>query len=164
PRRSRRDRAGIQPQRARQASPRGGHAARLHAHPGARDAVGLGLRGREPRGGPVLRVAGPADPLPLTAAAPPGRGRAARPHGLRRPGAPPRGGGGGGRPHGLGRRARLPPLGVLGGAVLLAMTLAAILALWLAPYTPLDTDYSRLARPPSLAHPLGTDHFGRDVL
>jgi peptide/nickel transport system permease protein len=59
---------------------------------------------------------------------------------------------------------RVHPLGAFGGAVLLAMTVAAIFAPWLAPYDPLDTDYSQLIRSPSPAHPLGTDHFGRDVL
>jgi peptide/nickel transport system permease protein len=44
------------------------------------------------------------------------------------------------------------------------MTVAALLAPWLAPYDPLGTDYARVVRPPSLAHPFGTDHFGRDVL
>jgi peptide/nickel transport system permease protein len=68
------------------------------------------------------------------------------------------------RSRGLGRLVRLHPLGVFGGVVLLAMTVAAIFAPWLAPYNPLDTDYSQLIRSPSLAHPLGTDHFGRDVL
>ena len=33
-----------------------------------------------------------------------------------------------------------------------------------APYDPLAFDYEHLSAPPSLAHPFGTDNFGRDVL
>ena len=64
----------------------------------------------------------------------------------------------------LSRLVRAHPLGVFGAGVLAAMLIAAVFAPWLAPYDPLQTDYGRLVRPPSLAHPLGTDHFGRDVL
>lgn len=56
------------------------------------------------------------------------------------------------------------PLGALGAAILAVMAIAAVLAPWLAPYDPLATDYAMLIRPPSARHPLGTDHFGRDVL
>ena len=34
----------------------------------------------------------------------------------------------------------------------------------IAPYDPLSFDYSALLAPPSLAHPFGTDQFGRDIL
>ena len=88
----------------------------------------------------MLRVARPADPLPLAAA-----------------GAGPRRGA-------LGRLARGHPLGAFGAAVLLVMTVAALGAPWLAPYDPLATDYAKVIRPPSVEHWLGTDHFGRDVL
>jgi peptide/nickel transport system permease protein len=44
------------------------------------------------------------------------------------------------------------------------MTVAAIFAPWLAPHDPLETNYAMVVTPPSAAHPLGTDHFGRDVL
>ena len=58
---------------------------------------------------------------------------------------------------------RLPrgPLVVLGG-----LGLAALLAPWIAPYAPAaQLDPAMLAwRPPSFAHPLGTDSFSRDVL
>ncbi|MEK0430211.1 MAG: hypothetical protein RL139_15 [Gemmatimonadota bacterium] len=59
--------------------------------------------------------------------------------------------------------ARLPR-GAL--VVLGAMLAAAALAPWLAPYAPsAQLDPATLAwRPPSLAHPLGTDSFSRDVL
>jgi len=56
------------------------------------------------------------------------------------------------------------PLGAFGAAILAVMATAALLAPWLAPYDPLATDYAMLIRPPSARHPLGTDHFGRDVL
>jgi peptide/nickel transport system permease protein len=65
---------------------------------------------------------------------------------------------------GVGRLLRAYPLGAFGAAVLVAMTLAAAFATWLAPYDPLETNYAMVVRPPSAAHWLGTDHFGRDVL
>jgi peptide/nickel transport system permease protein len=64
----------------------------------------------------------------------------------------------------LGRLVRAYPLGVFGAVVLLAMTVTALGAPWLAPYDPLTTDYATVIRPPSREHWLGTDHFGRDVL
>lgn len=42
--------------------------------------------------------------------------------------------------------------------------LCAVLAPLIAPYDPNLQDYLALAEPPSLAHPLGTDDLGRDVL
>ena len=62
------------------------------------------------------------------------------------------------------RLLRAHPLGAVGAAVLGAMAVAAVFAPWLAPYDPLGTNYSMVVRPPSAAHPLGTDQFGRDVL
>ena len=59
---------------------------------------------------------------------------------------------------------RAYPLGALGAVVLGAMVVAAVFAPWLAPYDPLGTNYAMVVRPPSAAHPLGTDQFGRDVL
>ncbi|HBE94305.1 MAG TPA: peptide ABC transporter permease [Desulfovibrio sp.] len=44
------------------------------------------------------------------------------------------------------------------------MSLAALLAPWLAPYNPLDINVKVILAPPSWAHPLGTDALGRDVL
>ena len=56
-----------------------------------------------------------------------------------------------------------------GGAVLLALILAASLAPVLAPYDPLDQDLAAQLSPPDWrlardAHALGTDSLGRDVL
>ena len=51
------------------------------------------------------------------------------------------------------------------GALLLAVVVAsACLAPWLAPHDPLAVDLSRNFQGASPAHPLGTDHLGRDTL
>ena len=55
------------------------------------------------------------------------------------------------------------PLGALGLLVIIVMCLAAAFANLVAPYDPLTLDYAGLLVPPSWAHPLGTDSFGRDV-
>jgi len=59
---------------------------------------------------------------------------------------------------------RSAPLGVGSAVFLVFMGLIAILAPWLAPYSPLETDYLATQAPPTAAHLLGTDHLGRDVL
>ena len=53
---------------------------------------------------------------------------------------------------------------VLGLTLVGVMSLAALLAPWLAPYNPLDINVKVILDPPSWAHPLGTDALGRDVL
>lgn len=60
--------------------------------------------------------------------------------------------------------ARSKPLGAAGGLLILVMCVAALLAPWIAPYDPLETDYGAMLAAPSGAHLLGTDAFGRDVL
>lgn len=61
-------------------------------------------------------------------------------------------------------RPALPATLVL-GLVLLGLNLAMALAPGLiAPYDPNAFDYNALGQAPSLAHPFGTDNFGRDVL
>jgi peptide/nickel transport system permease protein len=62
------------------------------------------------------------------------------------------------------RLVRAYPLGAFGAVVLGVMLVAAAFAPWLAPYDPLETNYGMVVRPPSGAHLLGTDQFGRDVL
>jgi ABC-type dipeptide/oligopeptide/nickel transport system permease subunit len=52
---------------------------------------------------------------------------------------------------------------MLGLACLLLICLASILAPWIAPYDPVRISLAAKLQGPSLAHLLGTDHFGRDV-
>jgi peptide/nickel transport system permease protein len=59
---------------------------------------------------------------------------------------------------------RRRPLGAIGALIILVMVLLAATAGWLAPYDPLETDYAAMIAPPSPAHWLGTDAYGRDVL
>jgi peptide/nickel transport system permease protein len=62
------------------------------------------------------------------------------------------------------RRRRLPSTFVVGCLILLAALVMAIVPQWAAPYDPLTFDYRAILKPPSLAHPFGTDNFGRDML
>jgi peptide/nickel transport system permease protein len=52
----------------------------------------------------------------------------------------------------------------VGGAMMLAIVLAGLLAPLLTPYDPYYQDYDKLLLPPSWAHPFGTDMNGRDIL
>jgi peptide/nickel transport system permease protein len=54
--------------------------------------------------------------------------------------------------------------GLIGACVLVAVTLAAIFAGQVSPYNPTRQDFRVEHEPPSAAHVLGTDEFGRDVL
>src|SRR5262249_49448228 len=56
------------------------------------------------------------------------------------------------------------PLGAIGAAVVILNLVVAVGANVLAPYDPLTPDYGAMLGPPSAAHWLGTDAFGRDVL
>lgn len=56
------------------------------------------------------------------------------------------------------------PLGAIGAVVILAMFGAAIFAEAVAPYDPTAINFMARLAPPSAAHPLGTDGFGRDIL
>lgn len=63
------------------------------------------------------------------------------------------------------RRLRRNPLAVISFSVLLFALLVAVLAPWLAPYTPEQTDFANTFSPPGTpGHLLGTDDLGRDVL
>jgi peptide/nickel transport system permease protein len=64
------------------------------------------------------------------------------------------------------RRSRpRPPAALVVGLLILAVSFAFAAAPGLfAPYDPLAFDYVNLLKPPSAAHLLGTDNFGRDVL
>ena len=55
-------------------------------------------------------------------------------------------------------------LAALGGAVIVAWLLAALLAPWVTPYAPDTVNVAGRLAAPSLAHWLGTDELGRDVL
>lgn len=52
----------------------------------------------------------------------------------------------------------------IGLGLFLFVCLLAILAPWIAPYDPLDQNILFRLRPPSEAHWMGTDFFGRDIL
>ena len=62
------------------------------------------------------------------------------------------------------RFARRWPLGAAGAVIIVVMILCAITAPLVAPYDPLETDFTAQFSPPTLAHWLGTDAFGRDLL
>jgi peptide/nickel transport system permease protein len=59
------------------------------------------------------------------------------------------------------RRYLLP---AIGGAVIVAWVLAALLAPWITPYAPDTVNVAGRLAAPSAAHWLGTDELGRDVL
>lgn len=63
------------------------------------------------------------------------------------------------------RRLRRNPLAVVSFTVLAFAVAVALLAPWLAPYAPEQTDFSNTFAPPGTpGHLLGTDDLGRDVL
>jgi peptide/nickel transport system permease protein len=51
----------------------------------------------------------------------------------------------------------------VGALMMLVLVLAAVFAPFVAPYDPLAQDFMSTLQPPSLAHPFGTDNFGRDI-
>ncbi|MBP1872718.1 peptide/nickel transport system permease protein [Ensifer adhaerens] len=61
-------------------------------------------------------------------------------------------------------RAFSRPSFVIGFAILALSIALALFPQLLAPYDPLAFDLSAIQQGPSLAHPFGTDNFGRDVL
>ena len=56
------------------------------------------------------------------------------------------------------------PVAVVGLVVIALFVLAAVFAPLLAPYDPIATSWSAIRKAPSLAHWMGTDENGRDVL
>ena len=62
------------------------------------------------------------------------------------------------------RALRENRLTLIGLALLAGFVALALFGPWLAPHDPLASDVARKLEAPSLAHPFGTDHIGRDVL
>jgi peptide/nickel transport system permease protein len=60
--------------------------------------------------------------------------------------------------------SRKRPLGAIGAAIVVFMSVVAVTAQWLAPYDALTTDYGAMLAAPGASHWLGTDAFGRDVM
>jgi peptide/nickel transport system permease protein len=60
--------------------------------------------------------------------------------------------------------ARRNPRMIIGGALVLFWFFIAAFAPFIAPYDPIKVNVLDTLLPPSLAHPLGTDDLGRDVL
>jgi len=60
------------------------------------------------------------------------------------------------------RRARRRPASVAGAVVVLLFMVMAVGAPWIAAEDPLKTNWSMIRKPPSWAHPFGTDDLGRD--
>ena len=56
------------------------------------------------------------------------------------------------------------PLAMVGLAVIVLLLVVAALALWLAPYSPVEGMLTNRLKPPSAAHWMGTDELGRDIL
>lgn len=61
-------------------------------------------------------------------------------------------------------RRRVPPLLAAGILIVLVLAAFAIQPRLFAPYDPQGFDFAALLAPPSIAHPFGTDQFGRDIL
>lgn len=55
------------------------------------------------------------------------------------------------------------PSSAFGTSIVALFVLLAILAPWIAPFSPTEQIYPDARQPPSLAHWFGTDHLGRDV-
>jgi peptide/nickel transport system permease protein len=62
------------------------------------------------------------------------------------------------------RRFRRNRLAVAALILLVVFALLALLAPIIAPYDPIRPDVKAIGKPPSLAHPFGTDESGRDML
>ncbi|MCX7520699.1 dipeptide/oligopeptide/nickel ABC transporter permease/ATP-binding protein [Microbacterium sp. STN6] len=65
---------------------------------------------------------------------------------------------------GLVRRVLRKPLGVVSGVVLILIVGASFAGQWIAPHDPLAQNLRIVRQGPSVAHLLGTDSLGRDVL
>ena len=61
------------------------------------------------------------------------------------------------------RRALRRPPALAGALVVLCFAGIALAAPWIATSDPVQTNWSQIRKPPSLAHPFGTDDLGRDT-
>lgn len=64
----------------------------------------------------------------------------------------------------LARALRRRKFALVGLVVMVMVGAVALLAPWLAPYDPIKINPAEALQPPSLAHPFGTDQYGRDIL
>ncbi len=62
-----------------------------------------------------------------------------------------------------GRLARRKPLGAVAALLLLGLVFMALFAEAIAPYGPLEQDYSAVLAAPTRDHLMGTDNLGRDI-
>jgi peptide/nickel transport system permease protein len=62
------------------------------------------------------------------------------------------------------RRLRREPSAIIGAVLIALFVILAIFAPWIAPYDPNASDWMAVREAPSLAHLLGSDDLGRDVL
>ena len=69
-----------------------------------------------------------------------------------------------GRLRRFGRLVVQQPLGTLGAIIIAILTAVAILAPVIAPHDPLHISFPHSLEPSGTTYPLGTDHFGRDML
>ena len=70
-------------------------------------------------------------------------------------------------PHGFAgifHRMKKNKLAMVGLCIIIALSIAAVFADFIAPYRFSETDLSSQFAPPSLQHPFGQDEFGRDIL
>jgi peptide/nickel transport system permease protein len=58
---------------------------------------------------------------------------------------------------------RRQPLGTVGLVLVMVMAVVGLSAEWIAPYNPTSNDFAAMTEPPSWAHLMGTDQFGRDL-
>jgi len=61
------------------------------------------------------------------------------------------------------RRLMRQPLSVLAGTIVIILIITALVGPLITPYDPNHIDMANRFDPPSLAHPFGTDDFGRDI-
>lgn len=59
----------------------------------------------------------------------------------------------------LGKRGGM----IVGASILIVILFASIFADWISPYDPIQHNLRETLRPPTFAHPFGTDNFGRDI-